>query len=170
MNAEPNQTDLLPAPQLNHCLAMSVEVGAPVEVGPSASPLGYGHRRVIPITGGRVRCDHVRGAWSGRVLAGGADFQLIVGDRAARLEARYVIETEAGDRIYVENLALRSGSPELIARLARGEPVDPALIYFRCVPRFETSAPSLAWMMERLFVGTGARYPERVALRLFELG
>lgn len=119
--------------------------------------------------GGRLRCEHESGAWQGRVLPGGADFQMLVGDRAARLEARYVIETEAGDRIYVENLALRSGSPEDIAKLACGEPVDPARIYFRCVPRFETASPTLAWMMERLFVGTGARRPDRVELRVFEL-
>jgi len=161
-------SDLSP-PQLRPCLRLDVEVGAPIEVGPSASTFGYGHRRVIPITGGRVCCEHESGAWNGRVLPGGADFQMLVGERAARLEARYVIETDAGDRIYVENLALRSGSPDAIARLARGEPVDPALVYFRCVPRFETSAASLAWMMERLFVGTGARRPERVELRVFEL-
>lgn len=160
----------LPAPRLRPCLRLDVEVGAPIEIGSSASSFGYGHRRVIPIVGGRVRCEHDRGAWQGRVLAGGADFQLLVGDRAARLEARYVIETEAGERIYVENLALRSGSAEAIAKLARGEPVDPAFVYFRCVPRFETAAPSLAWMMERLFVGTGARRPDRVELRVFELG
>lgn len=159
----------LPAPELRACLRLDVEVGAPIEVGPSASSFGYGHRRVIPITGGSVRCEHANGAWNGRVLPGGADFQLIVGDRAARLEARYVIETDAGERIYVENLALRSGSPDAIAKLARGEPVDPALVYFRCVPRFETSTASLAWMMERLFVGTGARRPDRVQLRFFEL-
>jgi hypothetical protein len=160
----------LPAPPLRPCLRLDVEVGAPIEIGPAASSFGYGHRRVIPINGGRVQCEHDSGAWQGRVLAGGADFQLLVGDRAARLEARYVIETEAGDRIYVENFALRSGSPDAIARLARGEAVDPSLVYFRCVPRFETSARSLAWMMERLFVGTGARRPERVELRVFELG
>ncbi len=159
----------LPAPTLRPCLQLQVEVEAPIEVGPVASSIGYGNRRVIPIAGGQVRCEHASGAWQGRVLAGGADFQRIVGDRAALLEARYVIETDAGDRIYVENRALRSGPPELVARLARGEPVDPALIYFRCVPRFETASPALAWMMERLFVGTGARYPRTVALRVFEV-
>lgn len=160
----------LSAPELSPCLRLDVEVGAPVEIGPSASSFAHGHRRVIPITGGRVRCEHESGAWQGRVLPGGADFQLLVGDRAARLEARYVIETEAGDRLYVENLALRSGSPGDIAKLARGEPVDPARIYFRCLPRFETASPALAWMMERLFVGTGVRRPDRVELRVFELG
>ncbi len=170
MPIAPEPREALPAPALHPCLRLDVEVDPPIEVGPSASPFGYGHRRVIPIRGGSVECEHASGRWSGRVLAGGADFQLIVGERAARLEARYVIETDSGDRIYVENTALRSGPPELIARLARGEPVDPARIYFRCVPRFETAAPALAWLMERLFIGTGARRPERVELRVFEIG
>ncbi len=95
---------------------LSVLVDAPVEVG----EVTHGRRRLIPITGGTVRGD----GWAGRVLPGGADFQLIVNDQLAELDARYVLETDGGDRIYVHNSALRSGSPELMARLARGEPVD----------------------------------------------
>jgi hypothetical protein len=87
----------------------------------------------------------------------------------ARLEARYVLETDAGDRIYVHNDALRTASPEVMARLVRGEPVDPADVYFRCVPRFETSAPALAWMMERVFLGSGLRRPADVVMRFFEV-
>ena len=58
---------------------------------------------------------------------------------------------------------------ELIARLVRGELVDPAQVYFRCSPSFETASPALSWMAERMFVGTGARYPDAVAMRFFEL-
>src|SRR6201999_4261482 len=97
--------------------------------------------------------------------AGGADFQLIVTDRMARLEARYVLETDAGDRIYVQNDALRCAAPEVTARLLRGEPVDPADVYFRCVPRLETASPALAWIGERVFVGTGLRRPSEVVMR-----
>jgi hypothetical protein len=155
--------DPLAAPPLRLLVDLSVDVGAPLEVG--AVPT-LGRRRLIPILGGTAHGPH----WQGRILPGGADFQLIAGERVALLEARYVIETDAGDRIYVENRALRSGPPELLSRLARGEPVDPALIYFRCAPRFEVSAPSLHWMMERLFVGSGVRHPQQVLLRFFELG
>jgi hypothetical protein len=44
---------------------------------------------------------------------------------------------EAGPRddAYVENTGLRFGPPEALERLRRGEPVDPALIYFRSAPR-----------------------------------
>ena len=155
-------SDPLAAPALRLLADLAVEVGAPLEVGPVPT---FGQRRLIPILGGTVRGPH----WQGRILPGGADFQLIVSEGTALLEARYVIETDAGERIYVDNRALRSGPPALIARLVRGEAVDPASIYFRCAPRFETAAPSLRWLMERLFVGTGVRQPQQVLLRFFEL-
>jgi Protein of unknown function (DUF3237) len=154
-------TDPLAAPSLVALADLSVNVASPIEVG----DVGHGSRRVIPITGGTC----IARDWSARVLPGGADFQLIVNERMATLEARYVLETDAGDRIYVRNEAVRTASPEVMAALVRGEAVDPALVYFRCVPRFEVSAPSLMWMAERLFVGTGLRRPNEVVMRFFEV-
>jgi hypothetical protein len=153
--------DALAAPALAHFADLNVQVAAPIEVG----DVGHGVRRLIAILGGSC----VARDWTARVLAGGADFQLLVNARMARLEARYVLETDAGDRIYVHNDAVRSAAPEVMARLVRGEPVDPADVYFRCAPRFETSAPALAWMMERVFLGTGLRRPDEVVMRFFEV-
>ena len=153
--------DLLAAPGLARFADLSVQVAAPLEVG----AVGHGLRRVIPILGGTC----VARDWAARVLAGGADFQLIVNERMARLEARYVLETDAGDRICVHNDAVRTAAPEVMARLLRGEPVEPAEVYFRCAPRFEASAPALAWMMERVFLGTGLRRPSEVVMRFFEV-
>ena len=56
-----------------------------------------------------------------------------------------------------------------MARLVRGEPVDPADVYFRCVPRFECAAPALAWIGERVFLGVGVRRSDRVRMRFFEV-
>lgn len=151
----------LPTPQLKFFADLDVQVGAPQQAG--QGPRGV--RRLIPIVGGQVRAD----GWQARVLPGGADFQLLVSDTLAELDARYMLETDAGELIYVTNRALRSGPPEAMAKLARGEPVDPAFIYFRCSPRFETASPSLAWINERVFVGSGARRPDRVLMRFFEL-
>ena len=107
--------------------------------------------------------------WTGRVLPGGADFQLLVNARMAELDARYVIEVDGGDLIYVQNHAVRTAPPEVMAQLVRGEPIDPQLVYFRCSPRFETASSSLAWISERLFIGTGARHPDQVVMRFFEV-
>jgi hypothetical protein len=87
----------------------------------------------------------------------------------AELDARYVIETDAGDMIFVTNRAVRTASPEVMAKIIRGEPVDPSTVYFRCSPSFETASPALSWIAERLFIGTGARHPDKVVMRFFEV-
>ncbi len=155
---------ILATPMLEPVAQLTVTVGAPVEAGAVTGVETRGQRRIIPITGGSVR-----GRLQGRVLAGGADFQIIVSPTMAVLDARYVLALDSGEHVYVQNHALRRGPAEAIARLARGEPVDPAAIYFRCVPRFEVSSPALSWLTESIFIGTGARFPDRVELALFRV-
>lgn len=152
-------TSRLAQPGLQFFADLSVRVDRPQEIGRT---LG-GNRRVIPILGGEVRGD----GWSGRILPGGADFQLIASDTVALLDARYVVETDGGDRIFVMNRAVRSAPAEVTAKLVRGEVVDPALVYFRCAPVFETASASLAWINERIFIGTGVRHPDRVEIGVF---
>ena len=137
------------------------EVAAPIECG--RGPLGL--RRMIPILDGQASGE----GWKARILPGGADYQLVIGDTIAQLEAHYVLETDGGDRIYVHNSAIRHASAEITARLMRGESVDPELVYFRCLPRLETGSRALAWINERLFVGTGIRRPNHVVMKFFEL-
>jgi hypothetical protein len=146
-------------PTLEFFADLTVTVGTPIEVGATA----HGHRRLIPILGGEARGQ----GWTARVLPGGADFQLTVTPELSELDARYVLETTEGHRIFVQNRAVRVAPPELTARLLRGEAVDPAQIYFRCSPSFETAAPALRWIGERLFVGGGVRHPDRVEMRFF---
>ena len=151
----------LPTPELKFFADLSVQVDKPQEVGATV----HGQRRVIPILGGDVHGD----GWTARVLRGGADFQMIVNQSLAELDARYVLETDAGDLIFVQNRAVRTASPDVMSRLIRGEKVDPQLVYFRCTPQFETGSKSLSWISERLFIGTGARHPDKVVMRFFEV-
>jgi hypothetical protein len=55
-------------------------------------------------------------------------------------------------------------------RLSRGLPVDPAVVYFRSVARLETSNADLAWVNRSIFLCSGARFPDRVEIRIFEVG
>jgi hypothetical protein len=151
-----------PAPALEFFADIAVRVGQPREIGSTPA----GNRRVIPILGGEVRGD----GWTARILEGGADFQAIVSPTMADLDARYVLETDGGELIYVCNRAIRVASAETTAKLLRGEPVDPAQVYFRCVPRFETASPALRWINERLFVGSGIRKPDAVQIACFVVG
>ncbi len=151
----------LPAPELELVSTLRVEVGPPIELGPGPR----GERRVIPITGGRAEGPGLSGA----ILAGGADTQLVRPDGVAEIDASYVIETDSGERVLVRNVGVRHGPAEALAALRRGEIVDPAEIYFRTIPTFDTSSATLASLTRDLFVGTGARFPDHVALRFFRL-
>jgi hypothetical protein len=147
------------APELSFLATLSITVGPPCEIGPTPG----GVRRIIPITGGSVAGPKL----NGRVLPVGADYQTLVSDTLTELEARYAIETPEGERISVTNLGLRTGQAEDIARLVRGEPVDPERIYFRCTPRLVSSGPTWAWLAERVLLGVGRRHPDRVDLDVF---
>jgi hypothetical protein len=125
----------------------------------------HGRRRVIPITGGRVSGERLRG----RVLPGGADWQLVRADGVAELDARYTLETHDGALVYVSNRGLRHGPPEVLARLAAGEAVDPALYYMRTTPWFETGDARYAWLNRIVCVASGARRPAAVELEVFEV-
>lgn len=106
---------------------------------------------------------------NGRVLPGGADWQIIRADGAADIQARYTIETAAGGRILVNSEGLRHGPPEVLAALARGDNVDPALYYFRTVMRFETADPQAAWLNRILALARGRREARAVRLDVFEV-
>ena len=152
----------LPAPTLEPLCDLAVTIDAPVEVGQTA----MGMRRMIPITGGTVTGSQMQG----RIVPGGADFQLIVGDGTqAHLDARYVLELQDGSRVFVQNTALRVASAEDSAKIRRGEPVDPARVYFRCQPKFEATHPQWAWLAEHQFIGVGLRLPDAVHLSFYKV-
>ncbi|MCB2101941.1 MAG: DUF3237 family protein [Rhodobacterales bacterium] len=85
------------------------------------------------------------------------------------VEARYTLRNDGGALIYVENVGYRHGPAEVLARLARGEPVDPAEYYFRTVPVFETADPDLAWLNRTVCVATGRRQADAVVLAVYEV-
>lgn len=157
-------SETLPTPALQHVLDLTVYVTTPIEAGNVKGLNSRGKRRIIPITGGTVT-----GLVNGTILPGGADFQIVVSETTADLDARYMIELDNGEHIFVQNRALRRGSAADIAKQVRGEHVAPETIYFRCVPTFEVSSPALEWLTQGIFVGTGARFPDRVQLSIFRL-
>ena len=124
-----------------------------------------GERRVINILGGRVEGTKL----TGEILPGGAAWQVIRADGVADIKARYTIRSGDGGLVLVSSEGMRHGPPDVIARLAKGEAVDPALYYFRTLMRFETGAPGLAWMNRILAIAHGARLPNAVKLDVYEV-
>ncbi|MEO8525733.1 MAG: DUF3237 domain-containing protein [Caldimonas sp.] len=148
----------LPPPALAHLCNLAVDVGVPIDAG--HSPLG--HRRLVAILGGSVG-----GRLLGRVLPGGADFQLIHGATLARLEARYMLELEDGARVFVQNNGMRVASAEVTARLLRGESVSPDEVYFRGQVTLETGDARWSWLNERQLLCVGQRLPTTVLMSFY---
>jgi hypothetical protein len=86
-----------------------------------------------------------------------------------RVVARYTIRSRSGALVYVQNEGLRVASPEILARMSKGEAVPVGSYHFRTAPRFETAEPSLKWMERPTFVGVAARAPDRVAIGFHEV-
>jgi len=150
-----------PALRARYVFTITAHVGGVT----SAGDTGTGVRRIIPIVGGEVRGKDV----NGKVCPLGADFQIIRPNQLIELEAKYAIETDDGAVIYVENKGIRFGPVDLLKKLNRGEAVDPKLIYFRTVPKFETGAEKYRWLMQSLFVGSAARDADRVVIDVHQV-
>lgn len=153
--------DIPEPPELSFAFEVLVEVADPTVVG----LLPNGTRRIVDILGGSFEGPDVKG----RVVPGGADWQIIREDGFTDIDARYTLETDSGDLIYVSNVGIRHAPPDVITRLNAGEVVDQSQIYFRAIPKFETSAPELEWLMKSIFVATGERYPNGVVIRFWRL-
>ena len=150
-------------PRLEFAFEVRAEVANPTVVG--ELPSGQ-TRRIIDILGGSFEGPGIKG----KLLPGGADWQLIRrGDGFTDIDARYTLETDDGHLIYVTNIGIRHAAPEVMQRLNAGEVVDQSEIYFRAVPKFETAAPELEWLMRSIFISTGERYPNGVIIRFFRV-
>ena len=148
-------------PRFEFLMSLAVDVGDVVSMG--AGPLG--ERRVVGIVGGTFDGPGLRG----EVLPGGADWQIVRGDGVLDLDARYALQEQAGGVIRVVSQGYRHGSSDVLAALARGEEVDPAMYFFRTIMRFETGAPYLAWLNKTIAVARAERKARQVLLSAYTL-
>ena len=149
------------APRTRFAFAIKARVGPIQDLGQTAR----GHRRIIDILGGEVAGPMLHG----EILPGGADWQVVRPDGTIEVVARYTIRSSAGALVYVQNEGLRVASPEVVARMSRGEAVSLDSYRFRTTPRFETAEPSLKALERATFVGVAARAPDRVAIGFHEV-
>jgi Protein of unknown function (DUF3237) len=155
------QTPAQPKPGLVFAFEIRAQVGTPLEMG----QVPQGRRRIIQILGGTFAGPGMKG----RIVPGGADWQIVRGDGFTELDTRYTLETDKGELIYVQNAGVRHAPPDVMKKLLAGESVDPSLVYFRTIPRFETSAPALQELTRSIFVGVGERYPTEVVVRFWRV-
>jgi len=122
-------------------------------------------RRIGVVPGGSFEGDRL----SGVVLEGGNDWQTVRRDGATTLDVRLVLKTTGNELIGMTYHGIRHGPPDIIARIDRGEAVDPAHYYFRTSPTFETASHNYDWINRIMAVGLGHRTAAGVTYSVFEV-
>jgi len=147
--------------RLKHLLTMRLDVQPLQVIG--AAPGGT--RRIGVVPGGEFSGDRLSGA----VLEGGNDWQQVRSDGSTTLDVRLALRTGDGAMISMSYRGMRHGPADVIARLEKGEAVDPASYYFRIIPMFETAAPKYDWLNRIVAVGIGQRRADGVVYNVFEV-
>ena len=120
-----------------------------------------GWRSAVYVDGGEIDGPLMKGK---AVPNSGGDYAHFRPDDTAVFDARYMLETDDGVIIQIRNKGLRHGPPDVMARLAAGDEVDPAEYYFRTVPEFIAPNGKYEWMNRSIFICSGARYPAGIKL------
>jgi Protein of unknown function (DUF3237) len=145
-----------PRPGLELLARFTVELGAPVwDLGRTT---GLGTRRIVPITGGRFDGPRL----AGEILDNGADWQVVTDDGTTIVDTRYLLRLDDGTLAYLRTRGFRHGPPEVLARIAAGEVVDPGLYYFRVQMTFETASTTHRWLTTSVAVGSALRLADAV--------
>ncbi|HEU4728529.1 MAG TPA: DUF3237 domain-containing protein [Kofleriaceae bacterium] len=126
----------------------------------------FGHRRVVPVSGGEFAGDRLRGIVQPHA---GSDWLLERADGSFQQDARVMLETDDGALIAMMYRGVRHSPPEVAARMARGEAVGPGEYYLRTAPFFETAAARYGWINNIVAVGVGQRLPGGVSYDVFEI-
>jgi hypothetical protein len=121
---------------------------------------------VFNVSGGQFIGDRLRG----EVLPqASSDLLLVRADASYQQDVRLILRTDDGALILMTYRGVRHASPEVSARIARGEQVAPSDYYLRTAPFFETSSPKYAWLNKIVSVGIGERQPNGVTYEVFEI-
>jgi hypothetical protein len=153
----------LPTPRLTLVYRLEATLGEPLDLGESAQ----GHRRIVPQTGGTFRGPEI----AGKLLPGAsADWQIVLPDGTALGDIRYTLQADSGALLYAQSRGIRHGSPEVLARLARGEDGDAGEYTFRTTTQIETAAPEFAWINKGIFISVGGRQPGGVIYETYLVG
>ena len=153
----------LPEPRLTRVYRLEATVDAPLDLG----DIGQGRRRIVPLTGGTFTGPEMKG----QLLPGAsADWQIVLPDGTALGDIRYTLQADGGALLYVQSRGIRHGSPEVLARLRRGEHVDASEYTFRTSTQIETAATELDWINKGIFISVGGRQPGGVIYETYLVG
>lgn len=152
----------MPELKSRHLFSLKMKLPPTLELGDT--PMG--NRRVFTVSGGEFIGDRLRG----EVLPqASSDLLLVRADGSSQQDVRLILQTDDGALVLMTYRGVRHASPEVSARIGRGEAVGPGDYYLRTAPFFETSSPNYAWLNKIVSVGVGERQRDGVVYEVFEI-
>jgi len=146
--------------EARYLMTIDAGVAAPLLIG-QHGPVA---RRMVPVTEGSVT-----GRVTGRLTAGGADWQYVNENGVTDVEAHYCLELEGGDVVEVQSSGVRTATPEIVQRMFAGEELAPDQYYFRTGIKIRTGSARYDWLTRFICVGIAMRRADRVIIRVFEI-
>jgi hypothetical protein len=149
-------------PQLEYVMTISINLGKAYWVRPTA----YGSERAaVYLVDGIVSGPKINGI----VIPGsGGDFPWTRPDGVIDFDARYMLQTDDGANIYLQNRGYRWGrTPEATAKMARREPIEDSEYYMRAAPKFEAPAGKYDWLNRHVFIGRAEKMPTSNRIHYF---
>jgi hypothetical protein len=153
--------DTMRSVQTAPLFVMRLVVPKVISIGATPGPF----RRLGVVSGGMFEGERL----SGEVLDGGNDWQDVRDDRSTTLDVRLALKASDGALIAMSYRGLRGGPADVLARIDRGEAVDPRSYYFRISPMFETASETYGWLNQIIAIGVGHRFPQGPVYSVFEV-
>ncbi len=148
----------MPELKSEHLFDLHLTLGAVHEVGAMAT----GKRSIYIVEGGRFEGAKLKGS-----VLGGANWVNWVSEATQLLDVRLTLETDDGALIYMRYDGIVHAEPDVAARVAKGEAVEPDELYFRITPRFETGSERYGWLNRLIAVGVGQETPTTVEYQVY---
>jgi hypothetical protein len=145
-----------------HLFTITMKLAPTLELGDTPA----GNRRVFTVSSGEFAGERLRG----EVLPqASSDLLLVRADGSYQQDVRLLLRTDDGALILMTYRGVRHASPEVSARIARGEPVAASDYYLRTAPFFETSSSKYGWLNKIVSIAAGGRRPDGVGYDVFEI-
>lgn len=151
------------APRLEYAFTITLVLGEVYWVKPTTQGCTRG---AVYVTGGTLEGPAIRGIV---VPQSGADWPLLRPDGVIDFDARYLLRTDDGVVIYMQNRGYRWGPPDVMAAMTRHEPVDPAAYYMRTAPKFDAPEGRYEWLSRHVFVGVAEKTPTGNSIAYFKV-
>ena len=142
-------------------LTLTVDFAGMMMIG--NTPAGL--RRIAPVTGGHFSGERL----NGKVLPG-ADWVINRPDGVMDIDVRLPLQTDDGAMIYLNYQGRFLAEPETMARLTKGEKLQPDEYSLAVSARFESGAEQYLWLNNVIGVATGEQTGNGPVYAFFEIG